>query len=167
MSTTTAIRLPLTVYYDGSCGLCRSEIENIIARDHRGELIMVDCSVADFDDAALPCTQAQMMNVICAVDASGAWIRGVEVFIAAYQSANITWVSRILATPRIRPLAERAYPWLVRNRYLIASLGLHRVLNFFTHRAVNARVQNAQSSFAASQQCAANACATRETKGQG
>ncbi len=130
---------PLTIYFDGTCRLCRSEFENIIARDVHGKLRLVDCSKAGFDTGNLPVNQAALMNLIHGQDASGNWVRGVDVFIAAYQAADLDWVSRILRHPWIRPYAERYYPWLVRNRYRVAALGLHRILNFFTHRGLHKR----------------------------
>jgi predicted DCC family thiol-disulfide oxidoreductase YuxK len=127
--------LPLTVFYDGTCKLCRSEFENIGARDLFGELILIDCSPLDFDASALPVSRDVLMNVIHARDATGKWISGVDVFIAAYQAADLNWVSAILHHRWLKPAAIRAYPWLVRNRYRIAALGLHRILNLLTHRA--------------------------------
>jgi predicted DCC family thiol-disulfide oxidoreductase YuxK len=126
---------PLTVYYDGTCKLCRSEFENIRARDLRGELILIDCSPKDFDAHGLPVSRDVLMNVIHARDAAGKWLSGVDVFIAAYQAADLNWVCVILHHRWVKPYAIGAYPWLVRNRYRIAALGLHRILNFFTHRA--------------------------------
>jgi predicted DCC family thiol-disulfide oxidoreductase YuxK len=143
--------LPLTVYYDGTCKLCRSEFENIGARDARRELILIDCSPPDFNASGLPVTREMLMNVIHAHDASGKWISGVGVFIAAYQAADLNWVSVILHHRWVNPYAISAYPWLVRNRYRIAALGLHRFLNFFTHQA--SRRARAEASLARASAC--------------
>ena len=148
-------RYPLTIYFDGSCRLCRSEIENIAARDHDQQLVLVDCSPACFDDSAIPYKRETMMNVIHACDADGNWIRGVDVFIAAYESAGLGWVSKILSHPLLRSVADRAYPWLVRNRYRVSAVGLHRVLNFLTHCAQRKR---ARDTFTQRQTCQSRVC---------
>ncbi len=156
---TKNLRYPLKVYFDGSCRLCRSEVENIAARDAGRRLIVIDCSRPEFDDSWLPVTQAEMMTVFHACDADRQWIRGVDVFIAIYQAAELGWVSAILSHPWVRPYADRYYPWLVRNRYRIAALGLHRILNFFTHRAQR---RQARELLAKSQQCRDGACETQQ-----
>lgn len=154
---------PLTIYFDGSCRLCHSEIENIAARDDAQQLVLINCSPACFDDSALPYKRETMMNVIHACDADGNWIRGVDVFVAAYEIADLGWVSRTLQHPWIRPFADRGYPWLVRNRYLVSALGLHLVLNLFTHlarrRVVHRQVHEA---FTQSQSCHNHACAGKQ-----
>jgi predicted DCC family thiol-disulfide oxidoreductase YuxK len=148
------IEYPLTIYFDGSCKLCRSEIENLAARDTAGRLIMVDCSPAGFDLAGIPATHAELMNLIHAQDARGTWIKGVDVFVAAYAAARLPWISAMLAHPRIKPHAQAAYPWVVRNRHRISALGLHQVLNFFSQRAR----KRAEQALARSQACTAQAC---------
>ncbi|MBL8512855.1 MAG: DUF393 domain-containing protein [Betaproteobacteria bacterium] len=141
---------PLTIYFDGSCRLCASEIANLAARVGPGPLVLIDCSPPDFDARALPATREQMMNLIHARDAKGNWLTGVEVFIAAYRAAELGWVARLLAHARLRPLADRVYPWVVRNRRRLSALGLHHFLNLFTHRALRA---NAERAFANARAC--------------
>ncbi len=155
---TTRLQFPLTVYYDGTCRLCRSEVDNVVARDAGRKLIAIDCTAADFDDSALPVKRAAMLQVFHACDAAGQWIRGVDVFIAIYRAGELGWVSAILAHPWIRPHADAAYPWLVRNRYRIAALGLHRILNFFTHRALRKQSRQAREAWARSQACRNGVC---------
>jgi predicted DCC family thiol-disulfide oxidoreductase YuxK len=158
---------PLTVYYDHSCSMCRSEIENIAARDTRNELVMIDCSHAQFDATALPYGQQEMMDCITAQDAAGAWHRGVDVFIAMYDAVDMGWVARALVHPRVKPLAIRGYPWIVRNRHFLSTLGLHHVMNVFAARTKQKRAEadaRAAAAFAKSQGCATTTCATEPTK---
>ncbi len=149
------IRYPLTIYFDGSCRLCRSEIENIAARALDGRLVMIDCSPPGFDTSGMPATREFMMNMIHARDAAGVWITGVDVFIAAYQAAEVKTVSRLLAHPWIKPRAAAMYPWVVRNRYRISALGMHKILNAFTQGALRKR---ARLALAQSQACKDDAC---------
>ncbi|MBI3715679.1 MAG: DUF393 domain-containing protein [Betaproteobacteria bacterium] len=153
------LHFPLTVYFDGSCALCRSEVNNIAVRDAGRKLVVVDCSPPDFDDRDLPVTRKEIMNFFHARDAAGTWIRGVDVFIAIYAAGELDWVSRILRHRWIKPYAIRAYPWLIRNRYRIAALGLHRILNFFTHCAQRRQARAALAAMqTASRLCINGAC---------
>lgn len=155
MTSLDEMTVPLTIYYDGSCRLCASEIANLAARTKPGLLVLIDCSPQEFDASALPVTRLQMMNLIHARDADGRWITGVDVFIAAYRFAKLEWVASLLAHNWLRPFADRGYPWLVRNRRRLSVLGLHRILNFFTHRALRA---NAERAAAYARACHFNQC---------
>ena len=149
-----AIAYPLTVYFDGSCRLCTSEMQNIAARDairaiqqnSERMLNLIDCSPVDFDDSTLPASREMMMNMIHARDAAGRWLRGVDVFVACYAAADLGIVSRILAHRFIKPYAARLYPWIVRNRYRMSKFGLYRLLEIFSKRAkAHAAVLTAQT----------------------
>lgn len=134
------VTYPITIYFDGSCKLCSSEINNLVARDKHHAILLVDCSPEDFDDRGLPANRETMMNMIHARDATGQWLRGIDVFIAAYRAADMNFVSRMLAHRWVKPLAERAYPWVVRNRHLLSRLGLHRVMGWLTPVTIPAPV---------------------------
>lgn len=108
---------PLTIYFDGSCQLCSAEILNLQLRDTHGRLRFVDCSPADFVSPVPGADRAALMNVIHGVGAQGQVLRAVDLFEAAYRAVGLPWVSRLLVHPLIRPLADRVYPWVVRNRY--------------------------------------------------
>jgi predicted DCC family thiol-disulfide oxidoreductase YuxK len=162
------ITWPLTVYFDGTCRLCRSEIENIAARDTRDLLCLVDCSGADFDDRALPYKREAMMQAIHARDAAGVWLAGVDVFVALYDAAHLGFVARLLDHRWIKPRMAQLYPWIARNRYLFATLGAHHVMNFFAARARKKRLQlvdEARLASARSASCASDACEPGLSKG--
>jgi predicted DCC family thiol-disulfide oxidoreductase YuxK len=149
-------RLPLTIYFDGSCRLCRSEIDNLAARDLCGALVLVDCAAPDFSDCGMPVSHAQMMRSIHGRFADGTWINGVDVFIVAYEAADLPWVSRVLAHRLVRPSMARLYPWLARYRYLLSAIGVPKLLNWFAARArqaPSARHLAAQRAAEASTRC--------------
>lgn len=153
-TTPAQAQLPLTVYYDHSCQLCRSEIENLSARATQGSLKMVDCSGPDFDASALPFDQATLMNCIHAVDASGQWLKATDVFVVCYRAAQLPTIARVFAYAK--PLMERVYPWVVRQRYILSALGVHKVFNALTHRQL---ARQARTAWANSQACKDGACA--------
>ncbi len=124
--------MPLTVYYDASCELCAGEIGMLAAGDRNGHLVLVDCSAPDFDDRefrAHGVTREAMMAAIHARDARGCWYRGVDVFALAYAASGLPGVARFWASARLRPLFERGYPWVARNRQMLSRLGLPRLFN--------------------------------------
>lgn len=145
--------LPLTVYYDHSCVLCRSEIENIKARDDHGQLIMVDCSPVGFDTSSMPVDQATMMNCIHAMDAQGRWLKATDVFVVCYRAAGMGTIASTFAITK--PVMERIYPFIVRNRYVISKLGIHKLFNALTHRHLE---KKAKAAMAASQGCKDGVC---------
>jgi predicted DCC family thiol-disulfide oxidoreductase YuxK len=148
------VTYPITIYFDGSCKLCSSEINNLVARDKHSAILLVDCSPVDFDDRGLPANRESMTNMIHARDATGEWLRGVDVFIAAYRAADLNFVSRMLAHRWIKPLAMRAYPWVVRNRFRLSRLGLPRLMNWLTPSPQLTDQTRSKTAFARSQTCA-------------
>jgi len=120
---------PIEVFYDGSCPVCTTEMEALARRDGGARLALTDCSPAGFtaDDRDAP-TRAEMMHRIHARDADGRWLRGVDVFVAAYDAAGFHRTARVLATPRLRPLLDRLYGVIADHRRLLATLRLHRLL---------------------------------------
>ena len=120
-----ALLYPLTVFYDASCPLCRTEIETLKARDDENLLRLVDCSIGPA--AVDGVTRAEMMTRIHARDASGRWLRGLDVFAAAYRAAGLRTLARIYASPLLRPLFDRLYPWIADNRQMLSRLGLSRL----------------------------------------
>ncbi len=145
--------LPLTVFYDHSCVLCRSEIENIKARDDHDQLRMVDCSPAGFDTSGMPVDQITLMNCIHAMDAQGRWLKATDVFVACYQVAGLPLVAKSLAIGK--PLMERLYPIIVRYRHVFSSLGIHAVFNALTRRHL---ARKARLALATSQVCKDGVC---------
>ena len=161
--TAKTAQLPITVFYDHSCVMCRSEILHLKARDSGDALRLVDCSAASFDDANLPVKRAHMMDCIHAQDAKGQWLCATEVFVAIYGAVGLHTMA---AGWRLgKPVAERIYPWVVRNRHTLSKLGIHKVFNALTERHLKkqARAQTqaqaqAQAAMRKSQTCKDGAC---------
>jgi predicted DCC family thiol-disulfide oxidoreductase YuxK len=156
----TAVAFPLTVYYDGSCPLCSSEMHALKTADGDKKLLLVDCSRPDFDDrpfAADGVTRAAMARLIHARDATGRWLVGPEVFEAAYAAAGFPMMARLWGSRRLRPLWDRLYPWVARHRRLLSRLGAQHVFR--------ALARHAARRSAAAATCGANAgCPTTPPK---
>jgi predicted DCC family thiol-disulfide oxidoreductase YuxK len=131
MSNADSVAYPLTIYYDASCPLCATEMNAIKARDAQQRLTLVDCSavpMADGAPARAGIPRAALMQAIHARDADGVWLRGIDVFAAAYGAAGLDAMTLLWTNPRLRPLWEALYPWIARNRRLLSRLGAPRVL---------------------------------------
>lgn len=108
---------PHTVYYDGACPLCRSEM-GVLMRDNRaGRLRFVDISLRGFDAAALGVTQAALMARLHVQRPDGGWLVGVPAVQAAYALTGHARIASALGQPAIARLARPAYDWLADHRY--------------------------------------------------
>lgn len=150
-------RFPLTIYFDASCALCNSEMQNIKLHDTEDALILIDCSTPDFDDAPFRpegIIRNAMMNCLHAQDADGRWIKGVAAFELIYRTVGMATIAKMWGHPLIRPLAERAYPWVVKHRHVLSAIGLHKLFNLWSKRA--AQRANQRSRACANGSCTIN-----------
>ncbi|HYD79720.1 MAG TPA: DUF393 domain-containing protein [Paucimonas sp.] len=111
---------PLTLLYEEACPLCKLEIDNLKARDTRGMLRFVDVSASDFDAEPYGVSHRAMLEAIHAVKADGSMVKGVEVFRLAYAAVGLGWITRPTGWPLLKPLFDRAYVHLARNRHRIS-----------------------------------------------
>jgi predicted DCC family thiol-disulfide oxidoreductase YuxK len=126
---------PLSIYYDASCRLCNSEMQNIKLHDADNQLILIDCSAPEFDDAefnALGITRELMMNRLHAQDANGQWLVGVAAFEVIYQTVGMASIAKLWGSPITRPWAERLYPWVVKHRYRLSKIGLPELFELWS-----------------------------------
>jgi predicted DCC family thiol-disulfide oxidoreductase YuxK len=139
MHTTSKFCVPLTVYYDRSCPMCATEMRFIEARDWRGRLRLVDCSVAGFEDREASgegVTREAMMTRLHARDPEGRWLVGLDAFEAVYAAVGLDAAARFWGSRHLRPLLGRVYPVLARYRQPMSRLGLHRVVGLLMRAAV-------------------------------
>ena len=125
------IAYPLTVYYDASCPLCATEMHALRDRDPSGNLGLVDCSAADFDDSGLLASgvnREKLMTLIHARDAYGRWLVGPDCFAAVYGAVGLKSAAAVWGSPRLQPIWKSLYPWVARNRQRLSRLGAHRLL---------------------------------------
>lgn len=139
---------PLTIYFDASCALCNSEMQNIKIHDVQNRLTLIDCSATDFDDSAFHAqgiTRDTMLNCLHAQDANGQWLKGVAAFEVIYRTVGMASIAKLWGHPLTRPLAERAYPWVVKHRHVLSALGLHKLFNLWSRSAARQANQRSQA----------------------
>ncbi len=128
----------LTIYYDASCPLCATEMLTLRRHAGEGRLRLLDCSAADFEDAAMAAaglTRAELLRCIHARDGDGQWLCGVGVFERVYRIAGIESVARVLENRWLRPSWDRIYPWIARHRMLLSRLRLNAAFGWLIARA--------------------------------
>jgi predicted DCC family thiol-disulfide oxidoreductase YuxK len=139
---------PLTIYYDASCRLCNSEMENIKLHDHDNQLMLIDCSVLDFDDTpfhAEGITQEKMMNRLYAQDAHGNWLVGVDAFEVIYRKVGLLAIAELWGGRFTKPLAVKLYPWIVKHRYTLSKFGLAKIFELWSSREAKKAEQRSKA----------------------
>jgi predicted DCC family thiol-disulfide oxidoreductase YuxK len=132
------LRYPLTVFYDASCPMCASEMHALRDRDRHGRLELVDCSAPGFDDEGLRAegiTTEKLMGLIHARDAHGRWLVGIDCFEALYRAVGLEARARIWGDRKLRPVLDRAYPWIARHRQTLSRFGANRLVRWLLPRA--------------------------------
>ena len=127
----------------------------LAAHDGAGRLVLVDASAPDFshpDLAAAGIARDALMRLIHARDADGQWFIGIPVFEQAYAAIGLHRVAALWGHPRLRPLWDRAYPWVARFRQPLSRLGLNKAYGWLVRRAAARAQRRAQA-------CAQGRCA--------
>jgi predicted DCC family thiol-disulfide oxidoreductase YuxK len=143
--TSVAIRYPLTIYYDSACPICSTEMGTLMSLDVDHRLVLFDGAGGALDAACIEAglSSQQLLAIIHARDADGRWIEGIDVFVAAYRAAGLSALASLFADRRLRPIWDRVYPWIARNRYRLSRLGLHHLFRLIPHRRLLASAERA------------------------
>ena len=81
-----AIAFPLQIFYDGSCLVCSTEMDNYRNNNPQNRLNFIDISNEDFTPDTYAKTQAEFMAQLHVRDAQGLFYTGVDAFIAIWQA---------------------------------------------------------------------------------
>jgi predicted DCC family thiol-disulfide oxidoreductase YuxK len=122
---------PLTIYFDASCRLCSSEMQNIQRHDVNNQLILIDCSAPDFDTRVCTINNinlADMMNRLHVQDTNNQWFIGVSAFEVIYQTVGMHSVAKIWCLPITRIWL---YPFIAKHRQTLSKLGLAQLFELF------------------------------------
>jgi len=115
-----APRFPLTVFYDGACIVCATEIEHYLKKDHGGKLLAVDISSHDFDPAPYKISMTDFMQQLHAIDQDSQVFKGIDSFWAIWQAFPPSTIygimGRIIQSPLVNRLARIGYWMFARIR---------------------------------------------------
>jgi predicted DCC family thiol-disulfide oxidoreductase YuxK len=120
----TSATYPLTLFFDGQCPVCRTEMQSLRQRDTAGRLRFDDVRAEGF---AVPAgtTLDHMLASIHARTADGRIVAGVETLRLAYRAVGLGWLVAPTTWPGLRGASERGYLWVARHRFAMPSwLGL-------------------------------------------
>ncbi|AWW45706.1 DUF393 domain-containing protein [Polynucleobacter paneuropaeus] len=110
----------LTLFYDGACPLCQAEILFLTKRNQAGLLSFVDINSRQYDPSKVGVSCDQALASMYAQYERGKLINGVEVFLQAYQRANLPVLVWFFSRPYLRPILNVSYQLFARFRHPIS-----------------------------------------------
>lgn len=113
----------ITIFYDGSCPLCRREIAHYLRRDRAGRLEARDIAADPAPLAAIGASRDAAMAALHVRDATGRVAIGAAAFLAIWDVLpRWHWLARgIRAVPGAVGLLERAYRFVAPRRARVAA----------------------------------------------
>jgi predicted DCC family thiol-disulfide oxidoreductase YuxK len=115
------VAYPLTVFFDGACGVCSSEIRHYRSiADQR--LRFIDIAAADFDPGKFGKTLEDFQKQLHASDAAGQFFIGVEAFRKLWEALPSPFyplLSSVVGLPLINQAARFGYALFARNRHFL------------------------------------------------
>lgn len=108
----------MTVFYDGSCSLCRASVARLRRMDTRGRIELLDLHDPAAQTRFPQIDREEAMRWMQAVDSRGRIWSGTQAW-AHIGLLLPGWnlLAWLLLVPGIRWLAAKAYAWIARNRY--------------------------------------------------
>lgn len=109
--------VPLRIYYDGLCPICRRAADRLRKLDRgRGRLELIDFSSPAFDAASAGLSPDELLGAIHARLPDGRLIRGMEVFRCASHALGRGWLLTPTGWPGLRQASDRLYRFIARHR---------------------------------------------------
>ena len=112
----------LTLYYDGKCPFCATEMARLGRWDRAGHLAFVDIAQPGFDPAHLNASMAELNLQMYSQTAAGEVLVGIDSMLAAYTLVGKGWLVWPLRVPLLRDALAWLYRSFARNRYKMSAL---------------------------------------------
>jgi len=112
----------LTLYYDGRCAFCSTEMARLRRWDQRHQLAFVDIAQPGFDPAHLGATMDELNLEMYSQAADGTVYAGIDSLLAAYTATGRGYLVAPLRVPFLRPPLAYLYRLFARNRYRMSRL---------------------------------------------
>jgi len=113
---------PLTLYFDGSCPFCRTEMRRIAQWNHARRLDFVDITAAGFAPEPLGVTMAMLDREMLARTSDGRLLWGLDAICAAYLAVGQGWRIAPLRSAPVRRLLTPLYRAFARRRHAMSTL---------------------------------------------
>lgn len=111
----------MMIFYDGNCPICCAKRDFLQRRDRHKKLAFTDIRASDFQGSEIPVAIDVLEREIHSIRPDGRILRGMEVIRAAYQEIGLGWLVKPTGWPLLRPLFDRLYAWIARNRTRISN----------------------------------------------
>lgn len=110
----------IRILYDGSCPICCGKVKFLKKRDAKGKFSFSDIRAADFQPLEIGISMEVLEKQIHAVMPDGSVISRMEVIRAAYREIGLGWLASPTGWPILRPLFDRLYEQIAKNRKSIS-----------------------------------------------
>jgi predicted DCC family thiol-disulfide oxidoreductase YuxK len=107
-----------TVLYDGDCPVCRESVSRLEAQDREGVLAFTPAQAPEVEEDFPWISREALREAVHLVGPDGkTWVGVGAMEKLARVLPGWRWLGWALRVPLVRPLAERVYAWVARNRY--------------------------------------------------
>ncbi len=109
--------MKITMFYDGSCPICRTEAYHL--RDEHSDkiaIVTVDEGMDRLAKAGI--SRIDAMTYLCVQDVDGTMIKGIDAVRLLHKTADSKFAT-VLSLPVAKQLAGLIYPIFARNRYYL------------------------------------------------
>lgn len=107
-----------TMFYDGSCPLCRREVAHYRRLDRSGRVHWLDIAADPTPLQAHGVSPEQAMRRLHALDADGRLVSGAWAFAAIWRELpGYRWLARLVTALHLLPLMDAVYRRFARWRY--------------------------------------------------
>ncbi len=115
-------RVPLEVFYDGSCSVCSREMQVYQRLNTQGQLLFIDISAVEFNANLYGHSLEEFMKKLHVRDSEGLFHTGVEAFALIWSafpdSPLYSLLCKTVRLPGVRLGAKLGYATFARFRYL-------------------------------------------------
>ncbi|SHG47535.1 thiol-disulfide oxidoreductase DCC family protein [Massilia sp. CF038] len=112
----------LTLYYDGRCAFCSTEMARLGRWDKKHQLAFTDIAQPGFDPAHLGASMVELNLEMYSQAADGTVYAGIDSMLAAYTLVGRGYLVAPLRVPFLRPPLAYLYRMFARNRYRMSTL---------------------------------------------
>ncbi len=111
---------PFTIYFDGACGLCRSEMMDLKAKDTLNQFELVDIATPDFDAPSHGLDANEVKHFVHMKDSTGNLLIGVDAFGIIWKFTGHPILAFLCRWPVSKPFAKLGYRLFAKYRSVIS-----------------------------------------------